>query len=709
LIASVYQTPILDSAPKLISLVKPKTILVVSEMVKIYFSKGLEPLCEIDTFEDLDWDYARNKQVLLKDGLVEYSTSSFDAPIATPVGVLHGGNRDFSWQGLLVGPIGDSIYKVLDAIYYKPLDSQELKPVRVVAGRNAARYSYVDEQGRPYEVEISVRTKKDSCLVMALASRPSIFAPLFAFYDMESSTRAAFRMALEGGAMRVEPEGMPLKLLVKDFLSVTDINLELDWIYKLGDGFRTIRDGKVFFVRHVRRASAPVALTSKDGSISIEIPLDKLKFKRIDYKARGKLEALRKELSERARGKIPPEVVNAIVLRVDRLLSFGIPSGSILVPEAGSMWFRKVWARDLIEGLKWNLLTYAKVLNLSDWLIRLVRDLISTAYDLRGLRVFVNKGDFVSGAVPQLISISAKLYELTHDKKLVKEASKLASATCKLLRSEEGFSGCKVRDGLVLSKANSSWMDVLYEVEGAKWPLRLPWSWRTKFSSEDLFALVEVNALFIEGLDSLFKAMRETGLKGSEKIKELRDELVEGYKKWFYVADRLPPMTVEPSTGARDWTPSSASVAALALLKNLVYEANEISRAWEQIEEMIVKRKLICLGSSWEVFGIVARKVEERPYLGDLEYHGPVVWPRDTPYLIEVMKCLGFDAYGVLVNNLDHMISEGAIGYVSELFSLPVGLNPHESGERSRNPVPVKNYAQYWSHWCDPYIEYFMR
>jgi hypothetical protein len=678
-------------------------------MVKIYFSKGLEPLCEIDTFEDLDWDYARNKQVLLKDGLVEYSTSSFDAPIATPVGVLHGGNRDFSWQGLLVGPIGDSIYKVLDAIYYKPLDSQELKPVRVVAGRNAARYSYVDEQGRPYEVEISVRTKKDSCLVMALASRPSIFAPLFAFYDMESSTRAAFRMALEGGAMRVEPEGMPLKLLVKDFLSVTDINLELDWIYKLGDGFRTIRDGKVFFVRHVRRASAPVALTSKDGSISIEIPLDKLKFKRIDYKARGKLEALRKELSERARGKIPPEVVNAIVLRVDRLLSFGIPSGSILVPEAGSMWFRKVWARDLIEGLKWNLLTYAKVLNLSDWLIRLVRDLISTAYDLRGLRVFVNKGDFVSGAVPQLISISAKLYELTHDKKLVKEASKLASATCKLLRSEEGFSGCKVRDGLVLSKANSSWMDVLYEVEGAKWPLRLPWSWRTKFSSEDLFALVEVNALFIEGLDSLFKAMRETGLKGSEKIKELRDELVEGYKKWFYVADRLPPMTVEPSTGARDWTPSSASVAALALLKNLVYEANEISRAWEQIEEMIVKRKLICLGSSWEVFGIVARKVEERPYLGDLEYHGPVVWPRDTPYLIEVMKCLGFDAYGVLVNNLDHMISEGAIGYVSELFSLPVGLNPHESGERSRNPVPVKNYAQYWSHWCDPYIEYFMR
>lgn len=678
-------------------------------MVKIYFSKGLEPFCEIDTSEDPDWDYARNKQVLLKDGLVEYSTSSFDAPIATPVGILHGGNRDFSWQGLLVGPIGDSIYKVLDAIYYKPLDSQELKPVRVVAGRNAARYSYVDEKGRPYEVEISVKTKRGGCLVMALASRPSIFAPLFAFYDMESGAMMTFRIAREGSVMRVEPENMPLKLLLKGFSSVSDISQELDWVYKLDDGFRTIRDGKVFFVRHVRRVSAPVALTSEDGSISIEIPLDKLKFKRIDYKARDKLKALRKELSEGTKGKVPLEVVDAIVLRVDRLLGFGMPSSSILVPEAGSMWFRKVWARDLVKGLRWNLLTYAKVLDLSDWLIRLVRNLISTAYDLRGLKVFVDKGDYVSDVVPQLISVSAKLYELTHDERLVKEASRLASVACKLLKSEEGFSECKVRDGLVLSRANSSWMDVLYEVEGAKWPLRLPWSWRAKFSPEDLFALVEVNALFIEGLDSLLKTMREAGLKGGEEIKELRDELVEGYKKWFYLADRLPPLTVEPSTGARDWTPSSAGVAALALLKNSVYGVDEISRAWMQIEEMIVKRKLVYLGSSWEIFGIVTRKVEERPYLGDLEYHGPVVWPRDTPYLVEVMKCLGFDPYGVLVNNLDHMISEGAIGYVSELFSLPVGLNPHESGERSRNPVPVKNYAQYWSHWCDPYIEYFSR
>jgi hypothetical protein len=51
------------------------------------------------------------------------------------------------------------------------------------------------------------------------------------------------------------------------------------------------------------------------------------------------------------------------------------------------------------------------------------------------------------------------------------------------------------------------------------------------------------------------------------------------------------------------------------------------------------------------------------------------------------------------------MVSEAAIGYCSELFSLPVGGNP-SPGPEAENPVPVKNPAQYWSHWCDPYLEH---
>jgi hypothetical protein len=69
------------------------------------------------------------------------------------------------------------------------------------------------------------------------------------------------------------------------------------------------------------------------------------------------------------------------------------------------------------------------------------------------------------------------------------------------------------------------------------------------------------------------------------------------------------------------------------------------------------------------------------------------------------MEAVGENPLGLLVSNLDHMVCEGVIGYCGELFSLPVGRNPSPSAE-SENPVPVKNPAQYWSHWCDPFLEH---
>lgn len=675
-------------------------------MVEIRFTKRFDVLCEIEPYEDPDWDYARNKHVLLKDVLLEYSTSSFDAPIATSIGLLHGGNRDFSWQGLLVGPLNNRLYKVLDAIYYKPIGAESLKPIKVTTGRRSARYTYVDDSGGEYEVTVSIRVEEGRGMLEASASRPSIFTPLLAFYDMDSCVESNFKLMQEGETITIEPEAIPLNLKIRGFSEVYKLDWSLDWIYKLGDGFRTLEGGKPYFVRHVRRVRIPIALKCDRGTINIEVSLKTRSFKRIDLKVKGRLKRLRRELEEKVGGKVPIKVIDALVLRVDRLLSFGVPLNSTLAPEAGAMWFRRVWARDLLEGLRWNLATYTTVLGLSNWLVGLTRKLLLEAKELKGLRTFLHEGDYSSDAFPQLMSVAAKLYYLTGEKALVREALRLMSTAIKLMKTGEGFSGCVIRDGLVLCRANSSWMDVIYAVNDLKWPARLPldWTWRT--SPQDLFALVEVNALFIEGLDSLLKAARDSGIKADKELHNLKCELLDGYKKWFYSRSSLPPLTIETSSNLRDETPSSAGVAALALLKGVAY-GEELSSMWSSIEAMIVKRKLVSLGNSWEIFGVVTRKVEEKPYLGDLEYHGPVIWLRDTPYLIEVMKALGLDPYGVLVNNLDHMISEGAIGYCNELFSLPVGVNPSYVGEESLNPVPVKNYAQYWSHWCDPFIEYF--
>jgi hypothetical protein len=62
----------------------------------------------------------------------------------------------------------------------------------------------------------------------------------------------------------------------------------------------------------------------------------------------------------------------------------------------------------------------------------------------------------------------------------------------------------------------------------------------------------------------------------------------------------------------------------------------------------------------------------------------------------------------LLTNTLDQTVSESALLYTSEIFGLPVGRNPNPS-EGSMNPIPLKNPAQYWSHWCDPYVDRFFR
>ncbi|MCX8205346.1 MAG: hypothetical protein N3H31_06825 [Candidatus Nezhaarchaeota archaeon] len=671
--------------------------------MRIKLTGRYEACIEIDTSENSDWGYARNKQVLLKNVLLEYSTSTFDAPVPSPLGALHGGNRDFSWQGLLVGPVGGELHKLLDALYYKPLDAEELRPVLVKAWRDSANYVYVDEEGELYEVSISVSTGKRVGVLAARASRPSIFAPILDMRRAESTESPSYDVRAEDGRLDVSSSSTPLKLSISGFDEAQKVELALDWVYKLGDGFRTIEEGRVAFVRHTRRVYIPVALISSRGAVRAEVPLPEAKYRglEVDVDKKAKVAELL---------NAPPRILDAILLRIDRLIGFGSPINRLIAPEAGAMWFKKVWASDLLEGLRWNVRTYLEGLGLSKWLTSLVRELVRLAYEMKGLRVLVNRGEYSSIALPQLVNVSSYVGEATGDVGVVKDAYKLAVMTCKALKAGEEFSGCRLHEGLILCKANSSWIDVVYPTEdGGRWPTRLPWGWRGRAPHDGQFALVEVNALFIEALGSLAKASKKVGLEVREELVELREELLEGYRKWFAAKGGLPPMTVEPTAGLVDSTKSSMGVLALAVLKDTLYSREELEEAWGDVEQLLVRRRLIKLGDGWEVFGVLTRRGEAKPYLGDLEYHGAVVWPRDTPYLIELMRALSMNAYGVLVNNLDHMVSEGAIGYVNELFSLPIGENPSPGGEEPLNPVPVKNYAQYWSHWCDPYLDYFKK
>ena len=84
-----------------------------------------------------------------------------------------------------------------------------------------------------------------------------------------------------------------------------------------------------------------------------------------------------------------------------------------------------------------------------------------------------------------------------------------------------------------------------------------------------------------------------------------------------------------------------------------------------------------------------------------------MVWPRSTPYLIGLLRLLGEEETirGLLRNALDHQMSEGAVFYSHELLAPPFGDNPRPDPSTADNPVPVKNPVQFWSQWCDPFLD----
>ena len=86
-----------------------------------------------------------------------------------------------------------------------------------------------------------------------------------------------------------------------------------------------------------------------------------------------------------------------------------------------------------------------------------------------------------------------------------------------------------------------------------------------------------------------------------------------------------------------------------------------------------------------------------------------MVWLRSTPYLIKLLRLLGDKETieQILINTLDHQMSEAAVFYNQELLALPLGNNPHPEEPTCQNPVPVKNPVQFWSQWCDAYVEHF--
>ena len=645
--------------------------------------------------EDPDWGFARNMQIILKTQNAEFSSSSFPSRIETGGRIFYGGNRDYSWQGLVMGPLHGVPYKTVDAIYFSV--GSHLRPVDVHFRPGECIYRYDDEDGEVF-VRITLENSSGRVFLRALANRPCWFMILLDFTPLDKWVESTYITKFTQGGMTVESSAVPLQLLVGGFDRAEFTDLEMTWRYKLGDGFRRIKDGFLVFNEHWRPVRAPYAFYSSTGRIEISVPTFGNSSEEhgkpgthIDFGFGGGV------------------VAEALQLRLETLSTYGITALDRWFPEAGSWWFRRPWMRDGLEGLRWNLTTYLKLLGWLGKVNSLVRYLLSVIKSRKGLPLILGDNEVLSSDTPPLLlNVACDLAVISENRDLLLATVDACRFASERLLGGMLFSESLLESSIICSPANSSWIDSIVTIEGKRWPTRLPETWIAKdidpFKSD--YGFVEVNALYIEALQKVTKSCEDKGLRIPREVETLLETLSEGFVKRFKRKDDLPLLTVAPSYKLSDPTPSSSALVALPALNGSIYNTGELRQIWPVIlNELLVTRTLVTLGKEREPFGVLVRAVKQRPYIGDEEYHAATIWPRDTPYLIRVLEMLGRDVRGILLNNLDHMITEGAFGYSSELFSLPLGENPATS-LNSNNPVPVKNPAQYWSHWCDPYLQH---
>ncbi len=162
------------------------------------------------------------------------------------------------------------------------------------------------------------------------------------------------------------------------------------------------------------------------------------------------------------------------------------------------------------------------------------------------------------------------------------------------------------------------------------------------------------------------------------------------FKKVFWDAKENILYNIVTMEGEKDKTSGSPAVVAFSLLLGEnIFSQHESKKFIKGVKENLLVEKFGL------PFGILAKKSPKRIYYGDEEYHEAVVWPRDTPYLIRILRHVGEKetVEELLRSNLEHQMNEGFVFYNSELFS-------PDKGEM----VPVKNPVQFWSQWVDPYI-----
>lgn len=634
---------------------------------------------EVPATENEDWDYARNKQVLLKSPIGEWSSSVFSCGVTISGEDFFGPNRDYPHQGLLISK-GTDVYKILDAMMFA-MKEKGSRSVRV--GPLQATYYYGGLEALFSFERDGLRLDFDREGVRML--------PLIDIRDLNKESRPEdHRIELKDGWLITSKDGIVVRIGPFEIIERGEYFQE--WTYKLGSGFRyKDNNGNIRFVKESRRVLAPAVCTVKGRSIKVMVDGVASSIANTDTAWMNRLKV------------ITPELHKPILLRLCALRNFGLDIGGLWFPEAGCWWFRTPWIRDALEGILNNFEVYTRLFHWEGRIISLAAMLLKVLGDIWTLPNFIGSGEHSADAPPLLLYLCSRL-----GGDLLKGSLRTAARLFEKMRKVEGkpLGPPILKDGLVACAPFQSWTDSRL-AEGR--PSRLPDGWDVSRDEWSLprYYLPEINGHWIRTLRSLRDCADAAGLQAPEDLDLVLYEMEYSFKKAFWDGTSLASI-VDSETKKCEKEPTSMGLAAISTAEHL-FTNKEIEDAYAASKNILVGRRLRVLGETYMPFGIMI-SYSALPYFGDSEYHRSVVWPRETPYLIRLLEKLGLneEISGLCLNSLDQMLSESALLYSNEIFGLPIGRNPNLS-KSSNNVIPLKNPAQYWSHWCDPYVNRFFR
>jgi len=380
--------------------------------------------------------------------------------------------------------------------------------------------------------------------------------------------------------------------------------------------------------------------------------------------------------------------------------NFDFEAGGVSGFDAGSMWFRQLWLRDDFEALYSNFNFFYRCEPGK------VRSLILAGLSMQDsagiipTRVGSASDKASNGLDSTLLCLlcGCRYYELSGDAAVAQAVShglkKFLAQACSKKHA------VALDYGLLSCPANYSWMDscrkLVVDEKEILIPLRIPQKWLGPTQEEQRdaatarYVLVETNALWV----ALLRTASRLSLPRKNELdwvyKLAQRNFYEVFSKDGFLAHIA---SAEDPFALRDASFCSASVVAYSLVPHMFRRA-ELSKAFGRVQQNLVYR-------NGKVFGIPARAGKDfsEGFEDDAQYHGHVCWPRDNPHLYNFLNLCGKTdlAQQLLESSIEQEFSESAIGYCPELFALDSG----------KEPVPVKNPAQMWSHFVDAYLDFF--